>query len=42
VLFRSQEVRERGPERTLVGLEVDPGGVPRPGFPILHDGQRIG
>jgi aminomethyltransferase len=36
------QVKERGPERTLVGLEVDPGGVPRPEFPILHDGEPVG
>jgi aminomethyltransferase len=37
-----QALRERGPDRTLVGLDVDAGGVPRPGFPVLHDGERVG
>jgi len=31
-----------GPTRRLVGLRVAPGGVPRPGFPILSDGQLVG
>lgn len=35
-------IREHGPERTLVGLEVEHGGVPRPGFPILHEGDPVG
>ena len=26
----------------MVGLRVAAGGVPRPGFPILADGQQIG
>jgi aminomethyltransferase len=36
------EIKARGPERTLVGVEVEPGGVPRPGFPILHQDQPVG
>jgi aminomethyltransferase len=36
------QIKERGPERLLVGLHVEPGGVPRPGFPILQDGQAVG
>jgi aminomethyltransferase len=36
-------LKERGPERLLVGLSLAPGGgVPRPGFPILHHGTRVG
>src|SRR5438132_5366311 len=32
-----------GPRRRrLVGMHVAQGGVPRQGFPILHDGQRVG
>ncbi|MGI9145005.1 MAG: glycine cleavage system aminomethyltransferase GcvT [Chloroflexota bacterium] len=31
-----------GPTRRLVGLRVSPGGVPRPGFPILADGRAVG
>jgi aminomethyltransferase len=30
-----------GPARRLVALEVS-GGVPRPGFPVLHDGVEVG
>jgi len=36
------QIKERGPERTLVGLEVEPVGVPRPGFVIQHDGEPVG
>ncbi len=36
------EVKAAGPRRRLVGLRVAPGGVPRPGFPILADGQPLG
>jgi aminomethyltransferase len=36
------QLKERGPERLLVGLQVEPGGVPRPGFPIVHEGQAVG
>jgi aminomethyltransferase len=35
-------LKEQGPKRRLVGLRVDPGGVPRPEFPILHGGERVG
>ena len=31
-----------GPTRKLVGLRVEPGGVPRPGFAVLHDGPPGG
>ena len=31
-----------GPRRRLVGLRVAPGGVPRPGVSILHDGAQVG
>lgn len=31
-----------GPSRRLVGLRVAPGGIPRPGFPILHERRPIG
>jgi aminomethyltransferase len=36
------QIKAAGPLRKLVGLRVEPGGVPRPGFPILHDAQHIG
>ena len=36
------QIKTAGPARRLVGLRVAPGGVPRPGFPILADGQQIG
>jgi aminomethyltransferase len=32
-------IRERGVTRHLVGLRVGPGGIPRPGAPILPSGQ---
>jgi aminomethyltransferase len=35
-------IKSEGQRRRLVGLLVAPGGVPRPGLPILHDGQRVG
>jgi aminomethyltransferase len=35
-------IKERGPSRKLVGLLVEAGGVPRPGFSILSDGQPVG
>ncbi|WP_455364135.1 glycine cleavage T C-terminal barrel domain-containing protein, partial [[Eubacterium] cellulosolvens] len=31
-----------GPQRVRVGLKVVNGGIPRPGFPILKDGAKIG
>ena len=37
-----QAIKERGPSRKLVGLKIEPGGVPRPGFPILADGEQVG
>jgi aminomethyltransferase len=36
------KIKEQGPSRRLVGLLVDPGGVPRPGFAILSGGQPTG
>jgi aminomethyltransferase len=37
------QIKAAGPTRRLVGLRVAPGGVPRPGFPILaEDGQPVG
>jgi aminomethyltransferase len=36
------KIKEQGPARRLVGLLVDPGGVPRPGFAILSGGQPTG
>jgi aminomethyltransferase len=36
------ELKARGPARRLVGLTVAAGGVPRHGFAVLDDGQRIG
>ncbi len=35
-------VRERGPERRLVGIRCTERGVPRGGYPVLRDGRRIG
>jgi aminomethyltransferase len=35
-------LKERGPSRRLVGLRVAPGGVPRPGLPILDDARSVG
>ena len=35
-------LKESGPKRVLVGLNVAQGGVPRPGFPILHGGKSGG
>lgn len=32
-------LKEQGPRRTLVGLLVEEGGIPRPGFPILREGD---
>ena len=34
-------VREAGPAVKLVGLTVD-GGIPRHGFPVLHEGKQVG
>lgn len=34
-------VRENGPTRRLVALAVD-GGIPRPGYPVLHEGNEVG
>jgi aminomethyltransferase len=34
-------IRETGPARKLVGLEV-PVGVPRHGYPVLHEGVEVG
>jgi aminomethyltransferase len=35
-------IKVAGPTRLLVGLQVAPGGVPRPGFPILADSGQVG
>jgi aminomethyltransferase len=35
-------LKETGPKRRLVGLRVAPGGVPRPGLPILDAGRAVG
>lgn len=32
-------IKEQGPRRTLVGLLVGDGGIPRPGCPILREGE---
>ena len=34
-------IKEAGPERKLVGLTVSEG-VPRHGYPVLHDGVEVG
>jgi aminomethyltransferase len=36
------QIKATSPTRRLVGLRVAPGGVPRPEFPILHDGNHVG
>jgi aminomethyltransferase len=36
------QIKAAGPSRRLVGLRVAPGGVPRPGFAVLQDGQQVG
>jgi aminomethyltransferase len=36
------QIKAAGPSRKLVGLRVAPGGVPRPGFPILDENSPIG
>ncbi len=36
------QIKARGPSRRLVGLQIGEGGVPRPGFPILHAESRAG
>ena len=35
-------IKEAGPRRRLVGLEVEAGGVPRQGLLIIHDDARVG
>jgi aminomethyltransferase len=35
-------LKSEGPSRRLVGLHVAAGGVPRQGFAVLHDGERVG
>jgi aminomethyltransferase len=35
-------IKEQRLARRLLGLLVEAGGVPRPGFPILSDGQSVG
>lgn len=35
-------IREAGPERRLVGLRLTEKGVPRPGYPVLHEGNEVG
>jgi aminomethyltransferase len=35
-------IKASGPGRKLVGLRVEPGGVPRPGFAILSDNRHVG
>jgi aminomethyltransferase len=37
-----EEQKERGCEKTLVGIEVDTRRVPRHGCPLLENGERIG
>jgi aminomethyltransferase len=36
------QIKAAGPSRRLVGLQVAPGGVPRPEFPILNDDKPVG
>jgi aminomethyltransferase len=35
-------LKASGPARKLVGLRVEPGGVPRPGFAIQHENRHVG
>ncbi|MBV9599823.1 MAG: glycine cleavage system aminomethyltransferase GcvT [Chloroflexi bacterium] len=35
-------IKTNGPRRRLIGLDVAPGGVPRPGLPILEGNRRVG
>ena len=35
-------IKSSGPARKLVGLRVEPGGVPRPGFAILSENRHVG
>lgn len=35
-------IKAAGATRRLVGLHVTPGGVPRQGFPVLHNGEPVG
>jgi aminomethyltransferase len=36
------QIKAAGPTRRLIGLRVAPGGVPRPDFAILNDGEPVG
>jgi aminomethyltransferase len=36
------QIKAVGPARRLIGLRVAPGGVPRPDFAILNDGEPVG
>lgn len=36
-----EAIREAGPERKLVFLRVE-GGIPRPGYTVLHEGNEVG
>lgn len=36
-----RRVREDGPQRKLVFLRLE-GGIPRAGFPVLHEGEEVG
>jgi aminomethyltransferase len=35
-------IKEQGPSRRLVGLLVEPGGVPRPGYALLSEDRPVG
>ncbi len=35
-------VREQGPERKLIGLELEGRNIARHGFAVLHDGEEVG
>jgi aminomethyltransferase len=37
-----ERIREQGPARKLVGLKLTGKGVPRPGYPVLHEGVEVG
>lgn len=37
-----QAIRDKGPERKLVGLLAHGKGIPRAGYAVLHDGEPVG
>jgi aminomethyltransferase len=39
---RLRRDKEEGPAKKLVGLQVTERGIPRQGYPIVHDGREVG